>query len=221
MKPLLLINPNTSEATTRMMAGIARQSLPPGWSVEAVTAAEGPPMIVDEAELQAAALQVQRCWQRVGGPAWSGVIVSAFGDPGLQALRAATPLPVAGLCEASMREAAAGGRRFGIATVTPQLAGVIDASAQALGLAAQYTGIRLTEAEPRALAAEPQALVEALAGAVQRCIDDGAQAVVIGGGPLGQAALQLAPRFAVPVIAPIEAAVRSLLPERFRTFHSR
>lgn len=209
--PILLINPNTSDATTQMMARIARQALPAGWPLEAVTAAKGPPMIVDETELRAAAGEVEHCWRRVGGAAWSGVIVSAFGDPGLPALRAATPLPVAGLCEASMLEAAAGGRRFGIATVTPQLADAIAAHAQALGLASLYTGIRLTDGEPRALAADAQALTEALAAAVARCIDDGAEAVIIGGGPLGEAAHTLAPRFAVPVIAPIPAAVRYVL----------
>jgi Asp/Glu/hydantoin racemase len=74
-----------------------------------------------------------------------------------------------------------------------------------------YTGIRLTDGDPRALAAEPDKLTAALGVAVQRCIDDGAQAVIIGGGPLGQAALALTGRFSVPVIAPIPAAVRLLL----------
>lgn len=209
--PILLINPNTSAATTRMMVSIAKQSLPPGGLVEGVTAAQGAPMIVDEEELRLGALEVERCWQRLRDAAWSGVIVSAFGDPGLQTLRAATPLPVAGLCEASMLEAAEGGRRFGIATVTPRLAAAIGRRAHDLGLEARYTGIRLTEGDPRALAAQPQALSEALAVAVRRCIDDGAEAVIIGGGPLGQAAIELAPRFAVPVIAPIPAAVRFVL----------
>ncbi|MES1265323.1 MAG: aspartate/glutamate racemase family protein, partial [Variovorax sp.] len=84
--------------------------------------------------------------------------------------------------------------------------------ARALGLLAVYTGIRLTDGDPRQLAADPQALEEALARAVQRSIDDdGAEAVIIGGGPLGQAAIGLQGRFAVPVIAPIPAAMRLLM----------
>lgn len=208
---LLLINPNTSTDTTQMMRRIAQQALPAGWTVEAATAARGAPMIVDEDELRIGAAEAERCWRAARGGTWSGVIVSAFGDPGLQAIRASGSVPAAGLCEASMLEAAAGGRRFGIATVTPRLADAIDARAQALRLQALYTGIRLTQGDPRELAAEPQALTEALADAVGRCIDDGADAVIIGGGPLGQAAIELAPRFAVPVIAPIPAAVRHVL----------
>ncbi len=111
-----------------------------------------------------------------------------------------------------MLEAAEGGRRFGVATVTPELAEVIGEKAQQAGVAGRYTGIRLTAGDPRVLAADPQALEEALAEAVRACVErDGAEAVVIGGGPLGQAALALAQRFPVPVIAPIPAAVRYLL----------
>jgi len=46
--------------------------------------------------------------------------------------------------------------------------------------------------------------------AVRACLADGAQAVIIGGGPLGQAAVRLAQRFDVPIIAPISAAMRRL-----------
>ncbi|MBB5392722.1 MULTISPECIES: aspartate/glutamate racemase family protein [unclassified Herbaspirillum] len=211
MRHILLINPNSSAATTEMMVAIAAAELPPGFSVSGVSARSGPGMIVNSAELEAAAPEVERNWQEFGRQS-AGVIVSAFGDPGIERVRAAGKTPVAGICEASMLEAAQGGRRFGVATVTPELAGAIAAKAQQLGLGGLYTGIRLTAGDPRALAADPQALEQALAQSVRECVElDGAQAVVIGGGPLGQAAIALARRFTVPVIAPIPAAVRDLL----------
>jgi len=214
---ILVINPNASDATTAMMVRIAADEPACAFAVSGATAQRGPQMIVNEAELSAAGFEVERTWRDERdaasrrGERWAGVIVSAFGDPGLERVREASGVPVVGICEASMLEAAHGGRRFGIATVTPDLVDAIDARADQLGLRALYTGIRLTEGDPRELAARPQALEDALARAVARCIDeDGAQAVIIGGGPLGQAALALAPRFDVPVIAPISAAVRRL-----------
>lgn len=207
---ILLINPNSSSASTAMMVKIANGEAPAGCRVTGITAAGGPAMIVNEDELDAAATEVLKAWRSSGGP-WDGVIVSAFGDPGLELLRREAGVPVVGIAEASMLAASEGGRRFGIATVTPELVSPIDGRAAALGLRGLYTGIRLTQGDPRALAADAQALEEALAQAVQCCIDeDGAQAVIIGGGPLGQAALALAPRFDVPVIAPISAAMRLL-----------
>ena len=214
MRDILLLNPNTSTATTAMMVRLAALAAPPGWRVRGATAGDGPGMIVDEAELERSAVEVERSWradaQAVATPV-AGVIVGAFGDPGIARLRAISAVPVVGLCESSMHEAAAGGRRFGIATVTPGLVRAIDGLARAHGFASLYTGIQLTPGEPRALAADPRALEDALAEAVARCIEhDGAEAVIIGGGPLGQAAAALGARFAVPVIAPIAAAVRRL-----------
>ncbi|QHI97804.1 aspartate/glutamate racemase family protein [Xylophilus rhododendri] len=214
MRDILLINPNTSTATTAMMVRLAALEAAPGWRVLGAAAGEGPGMIVEQAELERSAVEVERTWlahARTTATPAEGVIVGAFGDPGIGRLRAVCAVPVIGLCESSMQEAAAGGRRFGIATVTPGLVRAIDGLAVAHGFAAQYTGIQLTPGEPRALAADPRALEEALAEAVARCIErDGAEAVIIGGGPLGQAAAALGPRFAVPVIAPITAAMRRL-----------
>ncbi|ARN18516.1 aspartate/glutamate racemase family protein [Piscinibacter gummiphilus] len=210
MTSILLINPNTSEATTAMMVDIAAAEMPAGVTVFGSTARCGAPMIVDEADMAEAREEVARCWRRAG-VGWDGVIVSAFGDPGLAEIRAMSPVPAVGICEASLMEAAEGGRRFGIATVTPDLVDLIEARIGELGLLAQYTGTRLTPGAPRELASDAGALEQALSREVAHCIDlDGAQAVVIGGGPLGQAARALQPRFHVPVIAPIPAAVRQL-----------
>lgn len=208
MHDILLINPNTSAATTAMMVEIAQSVAPADYRIRGVTAAKGVPMIVNADQLAASAEQVLTMWEAYGAQA-SAIIIAAFGDPGIEVLQALTDRPVVGICEASMREAAQEGRRFGIATVTPDLVKAIDANADLLGLSDCYSGIRLTSGEPRALAADPQRLEAALADAVDQCIQlDGAQAVIIGGGPLGQAAITLSTRFAVPVIAPIPSAVR-------------
>ncbi|MGF6768269.1 allantoin racemase [Paraburkholderia sp. GAS199] len=211
MHDILLINPNTSTDTTAMMVAIARAEAPPGFTIRGVSADHGEPMILTAPQLQAAAAGVVENGRRHGAHA-HGIVISAFGDPGIEALREIANVPVVGICEASILEAAKDGRRFGIATVTPDLVEPIDAKVHALGVGAQYTGIRLTSGDPLALAADPARLLEALVEAVARCIEaDRAEAVVIGGGPLGQAAKELERQFSVPVIAPIPAAMRLLL----------
>lgn len=121
-------------------------------------------------------------------------------------------LPAVGIGESSMLEAAAGGRRFGVATTTPLLKSKIEALPDALGLRSRYTGTRFAEGDPQELMRDPAQLRAALAGAVEACIaQDGAEAVIIGGGPLGEAARELQPIFTVPVIAPIPSAVRRII----------
>lgn len=209
MPIIRVINPNASVETTAMMAGLVAAELPPGFTVTSATAAAGPRMIVTEAELAAAGPGVVALGRDTQGV--DGVIVAAFGDPGLDALRAAVRIPVTGIFEASCLEAAGGGRRFAIATVTPDLVGVMTARIGRLGLADRFTGVRLTAGDPRALAADAVRLEAALTVEVERCFADGAEAVIIGGGPLGQAAVELGRRFSRPVIAPLAAAARAMV----------
>ncbi|MEV0324380.1 aspartate/glutamate racemase family protein [Streptomyces sp. NPDC050658] len=217
MTVVALINPNTSRATTDMMATIARRTLraDDDYEVHGVTVAEGPSMLVDEDVLRAAGPQVlDAARHTLAGPAGGRVealVVSAFGDPGVEELRAWTDVPVVGIAEAAMAEAAANGRRFGIATTTPGLAAAIAARVDQLGHSPQYTGIRLTAGNPLELAATPEAMRSRLSEAVAACItEDGAEAVIIGGGPLGEAAEALRHSFPVPVIGPISAACREV-----------
>ncbi|CAN7523987.1 aspartate/glutamate racemase family protein [Pseudorhodoferax sp. LjRoot39] len=205
---VLLINPNTSAATTAMMAELARAALPPTLDLRSATAARGAPMITSDAELATAVDEVLAIGMREAGHV-SAIVVAAFGDPALALLRARVAVPVVGIGEASMQEAASGGRRFGVATTTPGLADSIAQAVARLGLSAQFSGTRIPEDDPLRLAADPNLQDRLLGDAVQACIaQDAAQAVVIGGGPLAQSAERLAGRFGVPVISPVAAAMR-------------
>src|SRR4051794_32947280 len=208
---ILLINPNSSAETTAMMVAIAASCCGGRAEVVGATATRAPTMITDGAALAASAAEVVEI-ARAQLDACDGIVVAAFGDPGAAEIRSFGSRPVVGIGEAAMRAAAHGGRRFGIATVTPALVASIAGLADRLGLSAQFTGTRLTQGDPVVLAADQDRLVAALTEATRACIDaDGAQAVIIGGGPPAPAADRLQPQFAVPIIKPIEAAVTQLL----------
>ena len=150
MIDILLINPNTTVATTEMMVGIATSVAPDEFNVRGATAARGAPMIVSERQLMASAGEVVEIGRREAARV-GGIIVGAFGDPGLDILRREIAIPVVGLCEAAMLEAAVARRRFGVATTTPGLAALINAKPAELGLGDLYTGIRLTPDDPLSL----------------------------------------------------------------------
>jgi len=207
---ILLINPNSSEATSGMMLDIARRRADGRLRIEVATATRSPSMIVNDEQLHASAAQVIEIGRRHDSHC-IGVIVSAYGDPGVVHLQESLAVPVLGICEASMVEATRNGRRFGIATVTPDLAVAIAARAESLGLSHLYTGIRCTPGDPEKLAGDGERLRTELATAVRLCIMDGAEAVIIGGGPLGEAAEQLQGSFDVPIVAPISSAVELMI----------
>jgi Asp/Glu/hydantoin racemase len=208
---ILLINPNSNAATTAMMVAIAKSAAADGFDIIGATATRAPAMIVTPDALEAAAAEVEEI-ARAHEASCDGIIVSAFGDPGLAGIKAASRLPAVGIGESAMLAAAENGRRFGVATTTPLLKAKIDALPDALGLRSRYTGSRFAEGDPQELMRDPARLRTALAGAVEACMaHDGAEAVIIGGGPLGEAARELQPMFSIPVIAPIPSAVRRII----------
>ena len=189
MTRLLLINPNTNAATTNMMRAIAQAAAPGGTVVDAMSAPYGVPLITDEQALEQSAKAVQALAGTIATTPPDGVIISAFGDPGLAALRLRLSCPVTGIAEAGMAEAGSGRRPFAVVTTTPDLADSITALAHAYGHGATMRGVALTEGDVHAVMADHGLLVEALAKACAHAIETlGAKALVIGGGPLGQAA---------------------------------
>jgi len=219
-RTIVILNPNTSTRTTGAMVDIARETIgeldrDEAFSVRGITAPFGPDMIIDAPALVRSADAVAEMIADLdsdadGRPA--AVIVSAFGDPGIEAAERCFPGHAFGIGTSSMLEAARGGRAFAIATTTPGLKDSIDKRAASLGLGGQYRGVYLTRTPPLELAGSPEQLREELAEAVARAIEDGgAEAVVIGGGPLAIAARSLTPRFGVALIEPIPAAIRSVV----------
>lgn len=211
---LILINPNTRAQTTRTMTAIAQEAAGRHCQVDGYTVAFGPDLIVEPQALAKAADAVSDCIATLAPESCRGIIVAAFGDPGLLRARAQCRVPVTGIAEAGMAEAAAGGRRFSVVTTTTQLVDSISDLARDYGHGPSFLGVKLTGGDPVHLMTEPQRLVEALYEACEEAIvQDGAQAIVIGGGPLAVAARTLQPRLStrhagVALIEPIPAAVR-------------
>lgn len=201
---LTLVNPNTSEAATQAMGAIASEVA--GAPVSGLTAPFGAPLIADRHQLAVAA---QAVVSLAGDLATAqAVIVAAFGDPGLDGLRARLACPVTGIAEAGMAEAAAIAPNFAVVTTTPGLSEAIEERARGLGHV-RFAGVFVTPGDPMAVMADEIGLEQALEAACLRAIaESGAGAIVIGGGPLAVAARAIRARVGVPLVEPVPAAVR-------------
>lgn len=205
---LVLVNPNTSVSTTDMMVGIARAAGPDA-EIDGLTAQAGEPLITNPMALAAAADAVEALAPELVNRQPDGLIIAAFGDPGLLRLRNLLRCPVTGIAEAAMAEAGQGGRRFAVVTTTPELAPSIAEAAESYGHGSLFAGTALTAGDPVKLMADPARLAAELAAACRRAVTDlRAQVIVIGGGPLALAARQLRSSGDVPIVEPIPAAVR-------------
>lgn len=209
---IVLINPNSNADTTQSMTEIAATATG-GVTVVGKSNEGVPPLLTNPKDLEDAIPGVVRIGVEAAADAQVGaIIVAAFGDPGLEELRAAVDLPVFGIREQAFHEAAKGGRPFGIATTTPDpgLAEAFRQTAVALGYGDQFRGTRATPGDPNALMAKSaDELDAALAEAVNASVADGAEAVIIGGGPLTASALRLQPQFDIPLVVPVIAAAEA------------
>lgn len=205
---LLLVNPNTSPETTAAMVAIARASAPEGVAIHGATAASGAALITNPTEVEAARQAMLAMFEPVE-PAVDGIILAAFADPALTDLRLRLTLPVTGIAEAGMAAAARGGRGFAVVTTTPALVTSIAALAARYGHAGAFLGTCLTEGDAHVVTRDPDLLPRALLAAAHRAVAElGAEAIVIGGGPLAVAARRIADQVPVPLIEPVPEAVK-------------
>lgn len=209
-RPLLVvINPNTDSTVTAFMAKIVAATVGNAIRVDGRTAVSGPPLITNEETLTRAVDEVLHAGQIAATDGAAAILVSAFGDPGVAALRHCISIPVTGIAEASMAEAANGGRRFSIVTTTPLLKNAIAGFAAANGYGSQLAAVRITPGDAEATMADHDRLATALLALCRRTIaEDGVEAIIIGGGPLALAARAIEKDIAVPLIEPVSAGAR-------------
>jgi Asp/Glu/hydantoin racemase len=210
MRTVLLINPNTSESVTRLMAGVTAPLLGEGVSLATVTARLGASYIASEAAYAIAAHAVLDAWAGfvAQGGRCDAVIVGCFGDPGVAALREVVGVPVIGLAEAALREAAAHGPH---AIVTGGLAWrpMLERFALAHGLADGLAGIHVVERSGVELMGQPDGGAAEILGALLVAARPPVRAVVIGGAALGGIAQRVAADVPVPVIDSVQAGARA------------
>ena len=204
---LLVMNPNISESVTRLIGEEARRAASPGTEITLLTAPFGVEYIETELEaLIGAYASLIHIEEHLGNH--DAVVMAAFGDPGIAALREAFDRPVVGLTEAALARAAELGQRFSIIAISPRISAWYRAVVERYGYGARLASIRALDAPLRDIAGvqeEHAARLKALMESAVR--EDGSQAVIVAGAPLAGLARRIS-GLPVPLVDPIAAAVR-------------
>lgn len=204
---LLLINPNISESVSQLILAEAQRSAPDGATLEILTAPFGVAYIETRfealigayASAQLAAEHHQR---------FDAVVVAAFGDPGLTALREVLPIPVTGLTEAALIRATELGRRFSVIAISQRIEPWYREVIQACGHADRLASIRSLSQPLQRIDAIAQDHAGALKALAERAVhEDGADVIVLAGAPLAGLARSLQGQLPVPVVDGVASAV--------------
>lgn len=220
MRRALVLNPNTSESVTALLLRHAQAQARAGSAgpdaspvdIHAITARLGAPYIACESSYAVAGHAVLDAWAAAQGEGpFHAVLIGCFGDPGLHALRDASPVPVIGLAEAAFGEAAAIGR-FAVVTGGERWRPMLQRLAVGLGHGAALAGIHTVAPSGAELARDPEGarvlLRDACLEAARRFKAD---AVILGGAGLAGQAAALRPELPVPLVDSVEAGVAWLL----------
>jgi len=218
---IALINPNSSRTTSEVMGRLAEACLPEEYGLQVITAQRTPEMLVSDQDIALAKCEVERLGMAVAQSV-DAIVIAAFGDPALLQLRSTTPVPVIGIGEASLLAASEGKRHFAVVTVTPALKASITRYIITLGLTDLCRGVFITEDDADRLMDDMPRLEQQLYEACLFAIQQGAEAIVIGGGPLAPVAERLKLRLSVPVISPLIAGIHGALGQisKMRTYRA-
>ena len=208
---LLIVNPNTSRATNGRIRAIAAPLVRESDELEVLSAPSGIELIESVAQSIATIPAVLSVVDERHAQV-DAIIIAAFSDPGLSQARQAASCPVFGISESAMKTAARIADRFAIVTLNAELRDAIAANAAAYGVAGQLTGVRILPWSVATVSADPSSYRKAFAEACAQAVaEDGAGAVIIGGGPLSGIADAIAGDLPVPVLDGVRCAVEMAL----------
>lgn len=209
---LLVINPNISDDVTALIESEAHRSAAPGTELLVRTAATGVEYIETRFESLIAAGAVAEIiaeHTRPGAARVDGVVVAAFGDPGMPALKELADVPVLGITEAALCAAALQGHRFSIIAISDRIRPWYRDCVERFGLAGRLASIRSINESLTSIGSVQQDFRETLLALSRQSVqEDGADVVILAGAPLAGLARGLEGQIPVPVVDGISAGIR-------------
>jgi allantoin racemase len=207
---ILVINPNASREMSRLIQEQACTIARPGLDIDVVNPPGAPPAIesaLDEAEAVPPMLEIVRSAASDG---YHAIVIACFSDPGLDAVRELTALPVVGIQEASMHLAAQLGYRYSVLITLAHRARERERAALLAGLERRLVSCQPLGVSVLETIADRDRVFQKLIAAGRRAIDDdGADVLILGCAGLGDLASELSTVLRVPVVDPNLAAIKT------------
>ncbi len=208
MHPVIVINPNSTEAVTREMdKAIEPLRMPGGPPIDCITLQEGPPGIETNDQVKAVVNPLCSLVLSKHHNA-SAFVIACYSDPGLNEIRKVSLKPVFGIAESAMATALTLGERFGIISILDtSIARHIDA-VRVAGLESRFAGDIAIGVGVTGLIGNETDVQERILNAGQRLREEhGANVLILGCAGMARFKLPLAKEISLPVVEPTQAAV--------------
>lgn len=205
---LLVVNPNTSDSVTRLIEAEARRSASPGTEIVVAQVRCGMAYIETRFESLIAAEATAQILAEHGAEC-DAVVVAAFGDPGMPALKELLDVPVVGITEAALALASLAGPRMSILAISQQIVPWYRDAVERSGMIGRLASIRALGEELRDIATVQQDHTDAFLGLADEVVaEDGADVIILAGAPLAGLARAVGHRMPAPTIDGVFAGIR-------------
>ncbi|MDQ6596613.1 Asp/Glu/hydantoin racemase [Bacillus salipaludis] len=205
---ILVINPNISESVTELIANESRRVASPGTELTFATASFGVAYIETRMEAliggyAAACIAAERHGE------YDGVIIDAFGDPGLLGIKEMLDVPVVGMTEAALASACLLGKRFSIIAISSRIKAWYLETVHSGHLTTRLASIRSLDDPLRDIGSVQEDHSKRLKELAKEAVEkDGADVIILAGAPLAGLARTLEGQLSVPVVDGVSSAVR-------------
>jgi len=196
---IIVINPNSNEAVTDGL----RNALTPFANVTCVTLADGPFGIESQRDSDAVIPHILKCIETHSRA--TGFVIACYSDPGIDAARSISPVPVFGIQEAGVATALCRADMFGVIAIA-------QGSIQRHRKYMRRMGVLERCASERALnmsvdeSARGAQTFARLCEVGEQLIADGAECLILGCAGMAKHRKPLEAALGVPIIDPVQAA---------------
>jgi allantoin racemase len=206
---VLVINPNASAEMTDVIREQLHAVARPDTRIDVVNPSGAPPAIESSLDEAACIPPMLALVREAADRGYHAVVIACFSDPGLDAAREATDLPVVGIQDAAMHLAAQIGYRFTVLTTLKHRAPLRERAALLAGLDRRLASCRPLDLPVLDTVVNREQVVQKIVSIGRQAVEeDGAEVLILGCAGLGDLAARASHEIGVPVVDPNAAALK-------------
>jgi allantoin racemase len=201
---LFVLNPNTSKLVTDRIASVIHTIARQDSQVEVTQIPHGPETLESYYDESLAAPHILEAVNNANQKGFDAVILAAFCDPALEAVKEASQIPVYGIEETAFSVALLLGNKFGILTEKKHKEAVKVQHVRKHGLGQRFAGVRALNMSVLEIARESGTVKARGLEVCRRLIEeDGAEVIILGCASMAGYDKEMEQLLGVPVLDPV------------------
>lgn len=205
---ILVLNPNTSEIVTNKIANVIKTIARPETEVIVKSVDHGPESLESFYDEAMAVPYIMQAVKSAHEEKFDAIIIAAFCDPGIEAAKEISLIPVFGSEECTFAVSLLFGNKFGIITEKKHKEAVKAREVRKHGLESRFAGVRALDMGVVEIALNPKKAKERGIAVARQLIDDGAEVIIMGCASMAGYSDEIKQELGIPVIDPTIATFK-------------